>query len=268
MRVRARSTTVKGRARPRVRVGERTLDVVDHLGAVAWHGRQLERAPVAGRGRDQRVDVVQRERLEAHGAVLEHRVRHRRFAASVPVPACHAAAISSNIGRGVQRPLGVDRARRLEDERLRGLADRRERRRRGRERRVVEPLDVQGRELEGGAELAQRGERPRVVEGEALLRDPRQVGRETLPEARHGVVGRPPPEVPREQRTRHRAQLVDGPAHEPVDAHELGEERQERRDRRGASTRNRCAKSLALERVVAGVVEVPEAAAREVEVAG
>ena len=127
----------------------------------------MRRSPVAAR--DQRVDVVERERLEAHGAVLEHRVRHHRFAASVPMPACHAAAISSNIGRGVERPLAVDRARRLEDERLapvwlivvNAAAA-------GASAGSSSHSQVQGRELERGAELAHRRERPRVVDGEAL----------------------------------------------------------------------------------------------------
>ena len=43
-------TTAKGEGAARVRVGDRALDVIDHLGAVARHGRELERAAVAGRG--------------------------------------------------------------------------------------------------------------------------------------------------------------------------------------------------------------------------
>ena len=82
-----------------------------------------------------------------------------------------------------------------------------------------------------------------------------------------GLSVGPPREVPREQRARHRAQLGRRAAHEPVDAHELGEERHERRVG-GRVDAEQLREVVALERVVAGVVEVAEAAALDVEVAG
>src|ERR1700722_7423950 len=67
----------------------------------------------------------------------------------------------------VERLLRVHRPRCLQDERLRASAHLVERFRRGEERGVVEPAEVNRRGLEGGAELAHRRKRPGGIEGDA-----------------------------------------------------------------------------------------------------
>ena len=121
------------------------------------------------------------------------------------------------------------------------------------------PANIVGRQFEACTELANAGESVAVVARQPLTLEHRKVGLETFAKARDRVAARAPREVGIEQRATDGTQLGLGPPHDPIEADHLGVRRQGRRHV------EQLREVLAVQGVVARVVEVPEPSRREVE---